>query len=456
MKKRLLSFAILFVSLAFVPLCLTSCDDDDDETTTDDDEDDDEEEDEEEVIVVELSDVIDTYVGDVVYSVATELANQATNLYTLLDNVQTNLEAGVLAQSDIDAACDTYLEVHSCWLQSEAWLYGPAYELGVDVHVDSYPFDVSQFADIVSGDDFRSLLEGDMEDAITYLSEDIGDENILGFHAIEFVLFRDGENRTVEDLEGDDAYFSDVAISGDDELSYALAVAGDLRDWACLLEVAWKGDGASSSHQSRCETRGFTTLLDGYDDYYGDMFLAAGDDSDLFDAEIDAVKMLLVDGCSNACELLADEKMGEPYRAAMGSSDSGDEYGADYIESPYSELSFTDFYDIVIGVRNAVYGNVDEEEYEEESVIYYLVAYNEDMADALDDYIDDALDALDDCADYGVDFATMASDPTTYSGGLSLVGDAIDAVEALGDYLSEVSDYIYEYDEANHADEEDE
>lgn len=445
MKKNFLTLGILMMSVAFTPLCLTSCDDDDDDTTTTDDDEDEEEEE----TVIDFADVIDVYVNDVVYPTYTNLANQTTNLYTELINVQTNLEAGVLTQSDIDAACTTFLEARAYWEESEAWLYGPADQFGIDPHIDTWPLDRSELAGILGSDELRANLEGDIEDAIEYISEQNGEVSHLGFHGIEFILFRDGENRTVEDLEGieDDDAFADVTVTGDYELSYAIAVAGDLRDWTCYLEVAWKGDAAASSHISRCETRDFQLILDGIDNYYGDEMLLAGNGSELYEYEVEAINAILIDGCSNICAEVADQKMGQPYRAAKGTATSeemsDDEYvGKDYIESPYSHKSFTDFYDNIMSIKNAIYGNIEGDTYEENSIMGYLALNNSDMAEELDEDLQDALDALQACIDYGVAFVTIINNTTTYSDGMDLVQEAMDEIDDLDEYINEASDWI--------------
>lgn len=446
MIKRFVKAGVLMVSVAMLPLCFSSCGDDDDDEVVSSSGSDDETEEEE---GVDLSDVVDTYINDVVYPTYTNLADATTDLYEGLVDMQEALEAGTLSQSDIDDVCETFLSARAYWEASEAWLYGPADQFGIDPHIDTWPLDRSELASLLGSDELRANLEGDIEDAIVYISEQNGEVSHLGFHGVEFILFRDGENRTVADLEGveDDDAFSGVTVTGAYELTYAIAVAGDLRDWTSYLEVAWMGTAAASSHISRCTTRGFQLILDGIDNYYGEEMLLAGNGSELYEYTKEAINAILIDGCSNICAEVADQKMGQPYRAATGQAtdeevNEEDYVGKDYIESPYSHKSFVDFYDNITSIKNALYGNIDGDDYDDNSIMAYLTENNSSMASNLDEALNNALDALQDCIDYGVAFVTIINNTGTYSTGMDLVYDAMQEIDDLDEYLNEASDWI--------------
>ena len=458
MVKNFLKIGIYMVALAMLPMGMTSCSDDDDdevvENSSDDETTEEEEEEEEEEETTDtytlrtqaLLEVIDVYINDVVYPTYTNLANYTTVLYENLVTMQENLAAGTLTQDDIDTACENFLEARAYWEKSEAWLYGPADVLGIDPHIDTWPLDRDELADLLATDALRANLEGDIEDAIVYISEENGEVSHLGFHGVEFILFRNGENRTVEDFEGyetDDAFDANT-VTGAYELSFAVAVAGDLRDWTSLLEYSWMGSAASSDHIARCTTRGFQVLLDGYDNYYGEEMLLTGS-SEYFQTPRYTVSAILIDGCSNICAEVADQKMGQPYRAAAGTATSeetsDEEYvGKEYIESPYSHKSFTDFYDNITSIKNALYGNIDEDTAESNSIMAYLESENSSLATELQDALDAALDALDDCVNYSLAFVTIIN--SNDSTGMSLVQAAMDAVTTLDETLSEANNWI--------------
>lgn len=459
MVKNFLKVGIFMVSLAMLPMGMTSCsDDDDDETTSSSSSSDDsssteeEEEEEEEEATVDLSAVVDTYINTVVYPTYTNLANATVELYEGLTDLQTKLSDGTITQDDIDAVCETFLEARAWWELSEAWLYGPADQFGIDPHIDTWPLDRAELAQILADDDMRSNLEGDIDSAINYISVENGEVSHLGFHGVEFIIFRNGEPRTVEALQGyeDDSAFTANTVTGAYELSFARAVAGDLRNWTSYLEVAWMGTDADADHQTYAATAansvGQDLIIEAVGEYYGVDMLNAGSGSTYYEYVKEAIVAILVDGCSNICNEVADQKMGQPYRAATGTATedemSDEEYvGIEYIESPYSHKSFTDFYDNITSIKNALYGNIGGDSYDEESsIMAYLALNNADMATEMQSLLDAALEALDTCVNYQYAFVTIINNGD--STGMSYVYAAMSAISTLDDYLNEAADWI--------------
>ena len=99
-------------------------------------------------------------------------------------------------------------------------------------------------------EELDDLDEGGIDNARALVGE-----QQLGFHGIEFIIFRNGKNRTLAALKGieDDEAFAGRNISGEQELVFACAVAGDLRDKCYQLEVSWMGSKAPKEHQDRVE-----------------------------------------------------------------------------------------------------------------------------------------------------------------------------------------------------------
>ena len=85
-------------------------------------------------------------------------------------------------------------------------------------------------------------LSGDDGDVVA--NGDLG-QTLLGFHGIEFILFRDGQPRKASELNanGHDSWNRNgldfTQLSGDYELTFAKAVAGDLRNSVYRLECCW-------------------------------------------------------------------------------------------------------------------------------------------------------------------------------------------------------------------------
>lgn len=78
-------------------------------------------------------------------------------------------------------------------------------------------------------------------------------ETQLGFHGIEFVLFRNGANRTLDALKANetDNEFTKINanVTGEEELVFAKVVALDLRDKCWQMEVAWN-ENAPQGHKA--------------------------------------------------------------------------------------------------------------------------------------------------------------------------------------------------------------
>ena len=145
-----------------------------------------------------MAQAVENYVPKVVYSTYKSLADETEVLYQALSAAS---EAGVdkLTQNDLDKICASFLKARKYWEQSEAFLYGPATTFGIDPHIDTWPLDAEALATSLSNADQVEMLKG--EDGIAYAGAKLGQE-LLGFHGIEFILFRDGQNRTVAALKG--------------------------------------------------------------------------------------------------------------------------------------------------------------------------------------------------------------------------------------------------------------
>jgi predicted lipoprotein len=187
-----------------------------------------------------MASAVEKYVPNVVYGTYKALADESENLYQALNSAS---QKGVrsLSQGELDAICNTFLNARKYWEQSEAFLYGPATTFGIDPHIDTWPLDVEALATALSNADQVAMLKG--EDGIAYAGAKLGQE-LLGFHGIEFILFRDGKNRTVTALQSkeSDEAFAKYNVTGEQELIYATAVAGDLRDNCYRLYASWNPD----------------------------------------------------------------------------------------------------------------------------------------------------------------------------------------------------------------------
>ncbi|MCR4844019.1 MAG: imelysin [Bacteroidales bacterium] len=365
-----------------------------------------------------MAQAVENYVPKVVYSTYKSLADETEVLYQALSAAS---EAGVdkLTQNDLDKICASFLKARKYWEQSEAFLYGPATTFGIDPHIDTWPLDAEALATSLSNADQVEMLKG--EDGIGYAGAKLGQE-LLGFHGIEFILFREGKNRTVAALkekENDEA-FAKYDVTGEQELIYATAVAGDLRDNCYRLYASWNPD-AEAKYTERMEEIEAETEINGK--IYGANILGAAKLGSSFETWEEAVSTILVGGCSNICAEVADVKMGNAH--------SGEDIN--YIESPYSEKSFQDFIDNILSIKFTLYGERDASTPAANSILSMLKELGYAGASDIETTMDAALAALKACQNKGA-FVKIYAD--------SSVQTAMDAVSALDEELNKAADWI--------------
>lgn len=428
--KKIFKFAMLFVAACTMTMSMTSCSSDDEKDNTVD-------------VTKKQNAAIEAltkqYLSDVVYPTYGNLANESENLFNKISALKTKLKSNAtVSQSEIDAICTSYKNARNYWEQSEAFLYGAASDFEIDPHIDTWPLDVPTLGEDLTDD--AKIQKLDAADGIEYARTSLTAEN-LGFHGIEFIFFRDGKNRSAAFFNNDEKETdSDITAKGDvtaqQEVIFATAVAGDLRDKCFQLEVAWNAN-ASAAHKTRVaecakNSSDFATKVVKNGLTYGENLTAVNAGTSTYNSWKKVVEEILVGGCSNICAEVADQKMGQAYRAATGTGDAEDD--PNYIESPYSHNSFVDFYGNIMSIQNALYNNVEGSAATNSSVMAYLKKYNATEAAALQAKLTAALDALKACQNSGKSFVEAP--------GAACVKAAMDAISALDDELNEAADWI--------------
>lgn len=431
--KKIFKFALLFAATCMMTMGMTACSSDDDKNDTVD-------------VTKEQNDAIEAltkqYLSDVVYPTYTNLANESESLFNKISALKSKLKVGTaVSQSEIDDICTSYKNARKYWEQSEAFLYGAASDFEIDPHIDTWPLDVPTLGEDLADD--AKIARLDAADGIEYARTSLTAEN-LGFHGIEFIFFRDGNNRSAaffnnDEKETDSDITAKGEVTGREEVIFATAVAGDLRDKCFQLEVAWNAN-ASAAHKSRVtecakSSDDFETKVSKNGLTYGENLTAVNDGNSTYNSWKKVVEEILVGGCSNICAEVADQKMGQAYRAATGTGDAEDD--PNYIESPYSHNSFTDFYGNIMSIQNALYNNVEGASATDSSVMSYLKKYNATEAATLQTKLTAALEALKACQDSGKSFVEAP--------GATCVKAAMDAISELDNELNEAADWILKH-----------
>ena len=440
--KKIIKNAWLFVVVCTLSMMTASCNDSDDNggnRTT-----------EQNSAIQELS---EQYLNEVVYPTYKNLADESQNLYALISSLNSKLQHNAsVNQSEIDAICTSYKQARLYWEQSEAFLYGAASDFEIDPHIDTWPLDVATLAKDLSSDAKIASLK---TAAANGRARDFLTKENLGFHGLEFIFFRDGKNRSVAIFNKDaveeytykgEEYFKGMNVTGKEEVIFATAVACDLRDKCYQLEVAWLGSKAASTHIARvAECAGiyddFQTVVEKNNMSYGANLLAIGNGS-TYGSWKKVMEEIFVGGCSNICAEVADQKMGQAYRAAVGKPEKHEdeetgelvEDDPNYIESPYSYNSYKDFYDNIVSIQNSLYGNIEGTTWNSKSIMAYLQKYNSTQASELNTKLQAALNALQACRNYKNAFA---QEP-----GAACVKTAMDAISELDDCLNSTAKWV--------------
>ncbi len=281
-----------------------------------------------------LRKVLENLVSSVIVPTYTKLADDVEDLEKTLNG----LTVQTITQAQINKACADFKDARMNWERSEAFLGGAASDFSIDPTIDSWPLDRAELLDY-----FKGGMTAEIEDEST----------ILGFHALEFILFRNGQNRKVSELQNNDTYTNFESISGADELKYAQQVCRLLKERCFQLQVAWEGE-KNQNRTSVVKAAGLGYLTEN-GLTYGDNLTRAGiSGSRSTFPTLQAAIAQILSNDEGSCVAIGNEvgtaKIANPFSA-------GD---IAYVESPYSYNSIADFRDNIRSIRNVWLGSTDK------------------------------------------------------------------------------------------------
>ena len=381
------------------------------------------------------------YVENVVYPTYQALAKNSRELYTTCTTLYKAAEAGTMTQSQIDAACEAFKNARREWERSEAFLYGAAANNEIDPHIDSWPLDHDQMVEALNKQSIISGIKGENPAQFIY-TENKDFDSVIGFHGLEFVLFRNGAARTAAMLNANETEEGMTSVKGIDELAFAAAVAGDIYNMTSLLQYGWNGDATLGSWlNSNCKwvVDGLAGLkesagaLSSAGIGYGQFFLNATGEKAWFPTWQETLENVFVGGCSSICQEVYTQKLGQAYRVATGNggtTEDGEAESRDYIESPYSKRSFIDYQDNIYSIKNSLYGTRDVTATTPvaNSLMTIMKKYNYSGYSALNTALDEAIAALETAKKSGIAFV---DDPAN-----AQVKTCIDKINTLDDELN--------------------
>jgi uncharacterized iron-regulated protein len=134
----------------------------------------------------DFTEILRVYADEVVVPTYKDMKDKAWTLYNAVNAMPSDN-----TQAKIDAACAAWKATRIPWEQSEAILFGPASDdyLGLDPSMDSWPLSQEQIAGILQNKNLSTVEQ--------FIGA-IGSEDVRGFHTIELLLFKDGQNRKVK------------------------------------------------------------------------------------------------------------------------------------------------------------------------------------------------------------------------------------------------------------------
>lgn len=327
------------------------------------------------------------------------------------DDVDNSVVTG--SQAAVNQACSDWKVARANWENTEAFLFGAADVYSIDPHTDTWPVAANDLADVLRDEKAMSNLDKFIKTA---------NSGILGYHGLEYVLFRQGQPRQIDQITNL-------------EYNYICAVAKDLYNATSTLEAAWDSKESNAERQQIAKEYVATHLaidddgnqegaLAGFQNF-GKAFKnpGVGDWETALDATLE-----IISGCQDIIGEVGDSKIGLPF--------TGED--ATYIESPYAYNSITDFYDNIVSCKNALYGQMGATTPNEKSLIYFCKnadnATLASQANAVENKLDAALAKIK---------AMKAPFALYYSDASAKV--AIEALGELDDALGELAETLGGY-----------
>lgn len=385
--KSLLKFPLLVAVATMMSCSFSACSDNDDPTpdtgTSETD--------------AKFEAIAKQYLDHTVYVTYKNLADETEQLVKDLQVLKSSK-----TDANVKATCETFLEARAWWEKSEAFLYGAATDFGIDPHIDSWPLDLDGLQTALKNTEQVEAMGG--EDGDIYAGEKLGN-SLLGFHGIEYILFEDGSPKSVSKI-------SDL------HLTYAVAVAGDLRNRCWQLELSWRGESAVNADRVAkvANELELPYTVNSGEYSYGENMLNAGKAGSTY-ASWTLAMQAIIDGCKTIADEVGTSKIGKPY--------SGEDPA--YIESPYSHKSILDFYDNIISIQNAYMGGIENERDETNSLHNYIAGVDKELDTKVVNAINNALTKINAMA---APFVNNIKDPSA--------GEAIKACQDLDAILSDV------------------
>ena len=242
----------------------------------------------------DASTMLNDFANTVVLATYTDLDNKAGELLAAVKALETDT-----SQANLVKAQQAWIATRIPWEQSEAFLFGPVDTQGLDPALDSWPVDHVNLQSVLDSNDVLTV------DFVSGL-----EDTQKGFHTIEFLLFRDGNQRKASDIT-------------ERELEYLVSTTENLKTSTSQLRLAWAPEGEN----------------------FSSAVAQAGIGSAIYPSQSAAVQEM-VNGMITIADEVANGKISDPYN----------ESNTTLVESQFSFNSISDFQDNIRGIQNVYMG----------------------------------------------------------------------------------------------------
>ncbi|MBQ8939549.1 MAG: hypothetical protein IJ047_04930 [Paludibacteraceae bacterium] len=336
------------------------------------------------------------YVNNTVIATYSHMADEGLVLLDKCEQILAKVEAKEDYSTLMAEAGTAWRAMRKHWEQSEAFLYGPAASHTIDPHIDSWPLDFNAMNALLNNEAQMKQIE---EEGGAYVGDKLG-YALKGFHAAEYLLFESVE-------QGGRAVGTGKTHAANltrPQAIYLLGIVEDLTQQSILLEYAWAGEVSDAKMKLLEEAE-----VDLFEDNYGKQMINAGKAGSIYVSFQDAAEEI-ISGAADIASEVADLKMGNPYTAV----------DPDYLESPYSCTSTTDFADNIRSIQHA-YCGAQAGDY---SISNYVYRQDAELDAKVRKAIEESIAAIEAIEDF-------EHNPTD-----AKVGAAIDKVKALEEVLA--------------------
>ncbi|MBC8173873.1 MAG: imelysin [Chitinophagales bacterium] len=269
---------------------------------------------------------------NVITATYSDLHLAAEAMVTSFENLQTSP-----TEANLEIAKQKWRDARVFWEQSEGFLFGPVATKAIDPAIDSWPVNVVDLENVLSG---TETLTKEYIDGL--------EGTLKGFHTIEYLIWGADGNKTVD------------AIT-DREFEYLISLANSLESETEILFTSWDASGEN----------------------FQDNITLAGQSASIYPSQKSAMQEL-INGMIGIADEVANGKINDPLT-------TGD---VTLEESRFSANSKADFADNIRSIQNTWSGNYGTGG-NGNGVKDFVANFDQALADELEADIQEAIDDIE-------------------------------------------------------------